>query len=170
MTSAHDTGKRTGLEATAFAAHDHRACVARAAERLEADCARRNLRLTPVRRRVFEILAEAHRAVGAYDVLERLRDEGLGSQPPVAYRALDFLVAAGVVHRIHRLNAFIACAHRGAHRPAFLICRLCRRVEETELPPARAALDAAAAEAGFTLERSSIEAVGLCPDCAPEPA
>ncbi len=157
-------------EATAFAAHDHHACMARAVERLEQDCAQRNLRLTQARRRVFEILAESHRAMGAYDVLERLREEGLGSQPPVAYRALDFLVEAGVVHRIHRLNAFIACAHQGAHRPAFLICRDCRRVEETELPQARAALDAAARDAGFSLERSSIEAVGLCPDCAEAPA
>ncbi|MHA3977345.1 Fur family transcriptional regulator [Halovulum sp. GXIMD14794] len=152
---------------SAFERHDHGACMHRAAERLEADCAERNLRLTPVRRRVFEILAEGHKAMGAYDVLSRLRDEGMGSQPPVAYRALDFLVEAGVVHRIHRLNAFIACVHEGAHRPAFLICRECRRVEETELPKARTALAEAAEEAGFTLERSSIEAVGLCPECAP---
>ena len=63
------------------------------------------------------------------EVLDRLRDAGFGSQPPVAYRALDFLVANGFAHKIERLNAFIACAHPGAaHAPAFLICRACDAV------------------------------------------
>ena len=99
------------------------------------------------------------------EILDHLREEGLGSQPPVAYRALDFLVSHGFAHKIERLNAFIACSHAGeAHSPAFLICRSCDTVAEAE--PDRSALTQAASEAGFTVERMVVEAVGLCPKCA----
>ena len=118
------------------------------------------------RRRVLEILLEDHRALGAYDVLQRLVAEGFGNQPPVAYRALDFLVENGLAHRIRRLNAFAACMHPGeAHAPVFLICRACNHVAEAPAATVRAALDQAAAAMGFAVERSNIEALGLCPAC-----
>ncbi|KAF0174317.1 MAG: Fur family transcriptional regulator zinc uptake regulator [Rhodobacteraceae bacterium] len=128
--------------------------------------AEKGLRLTPVRRRVLEILLEAHRALGAYDVLTRLAAEGFGNQPPVAYRALDFLEEQGLAHRIRRLNAFTACMHPGeTHAPAFLICRGCDAVAEAPAAPVLVALEAAAADTGFVIERSNIEALGLCPAC-----
>jgi Fur family zinc uptake transcriptional regulator len=84
----------------------------------------------------------------------------------VAYRALEFLVEQGLAHRIRRLNAFTACMHPGeAHAPAFLICRLCDAVAEAPAAPVRAALDSAAADLGFVIERSNFEALGLCPAC-----
>ena len=150
----------------AFASHDHGQCAADALARAEAICAGAGARLTPVRRRVLEILLEAHAALGAYDVLNRLSAEGFGTQPPVAYRALDFLVEQGLAHRIQRLNAFTACVHVGeAHAPAFLICRVCSLVAEAAVAPAHDALEAAAAAMGFAVERVTIEALGLCPAC-----
>jgi Fur family zinc uptake transcriptional regulator len=150
----------------AFADHDHTHCTGDVLTRAEALAKDRGVRLTPVRRRVLEILLEAHRALGAYDVLQRLAAEGFGNQPPVAYRALDFLVENGLAHRIRRLNAFTACMHPGiAHAPAFLICRQCDTVAEAPAAPVRAALDAAADAHGFLIERSNIEALGLCPAC-----
>ena len=150
----------------AFAAHDHAHCAADALARAEAVTSANNSRLTPVRRRVLEILLEDHRALGAYDVLARLAADGFGNQPPVAYRALEFLVDQGLAHRIQRLNAFTACAHPGeAHAPAFLICRACHSVAEAEAAPARAALDREAGRLGFAIERTTIEALGLCPGC-----
>ena len=149
-----------------FHDHDHAHCTGDVLARAEAITAASGARLTPVRRRVLEILLEAHRALGAYDVLQRLSAEGFGNQPPVAYRALDFLVEQGLAHRIQRLNAFTACMHAGEnHAPAFLICRVCETVAEAPVAPVRAALDAAAAELGFAVERASIEALGLCPAC-----
>jgi Fur family transcriptional regulator, zinc uptake regulator len=150
----------------AFAAHDHSHCTADALTRAETVTTAAGLRLTPVRRRVLEILLEEHRALGAYDVLARLAVEGFGNQPPVAYRALEFLVEHGLAHRIQRLNAFTACTHPGeAHAPAFLICRECSTVAEAEATSARTALDAAATPLGFAIERTTIEALGLCPNC-----
>lgn len=149
-----------------FHAHDHAHCTGDVMARAEAITAANGARLTPVRRRVLEILLEAHRAMGAYDVLQRLAAEGFGNQPPVAYRALDFLVEQGLAHRIQRLNAFTACMHAGeAHAPAFLICRVCDTVAEAPVTPIRATLDETAAALGFTVERASIEAIGLCPNC-----
>ncbi|SIN81727.1 transcriptional repressor [Vannielia litorea] len=153
---------------TGFAPHDHRACVSTALAAAEAACAARGARLTPLRRRALEILLESHKAIGAYDLLERLAAEGLGDKPPVAYRALNFLTEHGFAHRIERLNAYIACAHPEAgvgHGAAFLICRDCGRVAESlsEKTP----LGKDAREAGFTVEDAVIEARGLCPQCQP---
>ena len=150
-----------------FERHDHGNCVRAALAAAEARCADEGLRLTPVRRQALEILLQDHRALGAYEVLDRLRAAGYGSQPPVAYRALDFLVAHGFVHTVERLNAFVACAHPGAaHAPAFMICRSCDSVAEAQANPGRGALGDAARAAGFRIERTVVEAEGLCPACS----
>jgi Fur family transcriptional regulator, zinc uptake regulator len=150
----------------AFAKHDHGDCTTDVLARADVLTATNGVRLTPVRRRVLEILLEGHRALGAYDVLQRLAADGFGHQPPVAYRALDFLVEQGLAHRIHRLNAFTACMHPGeAHAPAFLICASCRAVAEAPAAPVRAALNKAAKTLGFTIDTAHIEAQGLCPAC-----
>ena len=150
-----------------FQNHDHNTCVGQALAAAEARCTENGLRLTPVRRKALELLLQEHRALGAYAILDLLREAGFGSQPPVAYRALDFLVEHGFVHKIERLNAFVACAHPGeAHSPAFMICRLCDAVAEAQSTPAKGALGAAAKAAGFQIERTVVEAEGLCPACA----
>ncbi|WP_185968487.1 Fur family transcriptional regulator [Paracoccus sp. M683] len=125
------------------------------------------VRLTPVRLRTLEILLETHQAMGAYEVLERLAAEGFGSQPPVAYRALDFLVQHGLAHRVQRLNAFAACLTPGHdHAPAFLICRSCNKVAEADVPAIRDAVGQAAGDSGFSVERMTVEVLGLCDRCA----
>lgn len=154
----------------AFASHDHDHCSADALLRADAIMAAKGVRLTPVRRRTLEILLEAHRAMGAYDVLNRLAADGFGNQPPVAYRALDFLEEHGLAHRIRRLNAFTACMHPGeSHAPAFLICRRCNLVAEAPVAAVLTALEAAATARGFQIERSTIESIGLCPACQTKP-
>jgi len=151
---------------TGFGRHDHAACIADTLAAAEAHCDREGLRLTPVRRRVLEILLSEHKAQGAYDILARLSEEGLGAQPPVAYRALDFLSRIGFVHKIERMNAYVACAQPGArHAPAFMICRNCATVAEAPAAPERGALGRAAADAGFRIETAVQEAEGLCPAC-----
>lgn len=149
-----------------FAPHDHAACARDALTQAEALARARGLRLTPVRRRVLEILLEQHRAMGAYDVLARLAEEGFGNQPPVAYRALEFLEENGLAHRIRRLNAFAACMHPATdHAPVFLICRSCDKLSEAPAPAVRPALESAASAVGFAIETSVVEALGLCRTC-----
>ena len=153
-------------EATAFHNHDHGRCTGMALAHAERLARERGLRLTPVRRRALEILLEEHRALGAYEVLERLAADGFGNQPPVAYRALDFLVEHGLAHRIRRLNAYAACTHPGErHSPAFFICETCNTVAEAPVAEVTAAMRKAAGEIGFSIRRMNVEAVGLCPAC-----
>ncbi|TMV09741.1 transcriptional repressor [Ruegeria sediminis] len=150
-----------------FRQHDHGQCIATALSQAEAKCAEQKLQFTPVRRRVLEILLDKHRAMGAYDILDILSAEGMGSQPPVVYRALDFLVQHGFVHRIERLNAYTACAHpTHDHVPAFLVCRECKAVAETETELTQGRLGSAADKTGFRIEKIVVEAEGLCPACA----
>lgn len=152
----------------AFHCHDHDHCASETLARAEALTAARGLRMTPVRRRTLEILLEQHRAMGAYEVLDRLAEDGFGKQPPVAYRALEFLVEQGFAHRIRRLNGFAACAHPGeAHRPVFLICTGCNAIAEAPGARVAEALKLAARDVDFAIDRASVEAVGLCPACQP---
>lgn len=149
-----------------FQEHNHATCVAQGLTEAEARCAQHGLRLTAVRRKVLEILLQEHRALGAYAILDRLRDAGFGSQPPVAYRALDFLAEHGFVHKVERLNAFVACSHPSEnHSPAFMICRLCDAVAEAQSSPAKGDLGAVAQAAGFQIEKTVVEAEGICPAC-----
>ncbi|MCK0168864.1 transcriptional repressor [Jannaschia sp. S6380] len=148
-----------------FETHNHSDCIDHAVAIVAARCEAEGLRLTPMRRRVLEILLQKHRAVGAYDILEVLRAEGQKAQPPVAYRALDFLVTHGFAHRVERLNAFVACTvPTRRHDPVLLICRGCDAVAEAEAD-SRDALGHATALTGFVVETAVREAEGLCPAC-----
>ena len=152
------------------AAHSGSDSMAAILETAETRARMQGARLTPVRRRTLEILLHAHGALGAYEVLEKLAAEGYGTQPPVAYRALNFLVEHGLAHRIRRLNAFTACAQPDHdHRAAFLICEKCNSVTEADADLLSRALDQAAQAAGFQLDRATIEAVGQCRACQDAP-
>lgn len=166
MNRLKDTPMDTSKNTVGFAQHDHHGCIASTVEAAETHCADNGLQLTPVRRRVLEILLKRHQAMGAYEILDVLREEGMGSQPPVAYRALDFLVSNGFAHKIERLNAFVACAHPCEdHAPVFLICKTCNAVAETHSDLSLGRLGQAAADLGFDIERMVVEVEGRCPNC-----
>ena len=130
-------------------------------------CQENGLNFTPVRRKVLEILLQKNTAVGAYEILDLLREAGFKNQPPVAYRALDFLVQNGFAHKIEQLNSFIGCIHPGKdHSPAFMICRNCDSVSEEEALTRNFSVSQIASKAGFTVEKAVIEARGLCHSCA----
>lgn len=135
----------------------------------EADalCARQGLRLTTLRRRVLELVWQSHKPLGAYDILAVLSDEdGRRAAPPTVYRALDFLLENGLVHRIASLNAFTGCNHpTHAHQGQFLICRLCHAAIELQHPAISNAVVDAAAGVGFAVEGQTVEIVGVCAGC-----
>ncbi len=134
-------------------------------------CTRGGARLTELRRQVLGLVLESKQPSGAYDLLDRLRSARGPSAPPTVYRALDFLVEQGFIHRVEKLAAFIGCiddglhAHGHAHAAQFLICSNCKRVIEIEDEAIVTALQAAATRQGFTLARGMVEAEGLCADC-----
>jgi Fur family transcriptional regulator, zinc uptake regulator len=150
----------------AGAAHDHGHCVGDALERAEAVCAAQGARLTELRRAVLELIWRGHEPVGAYALLDALRRSHPHAAPPTVYRALDFLAARGLIHRIESLNAYIGCDHpERPHRSQFLICARCSTAAEIDDPEVARALSKSARELGFAVTRQMVELSGLCPDC-----
>ncbi len=147
--------------------HDHSRCVTSALSAADEVCAQHGARLTALRRRVLELVWASHRPLGAYDILGVLSSEdGRRAAPPTVYRALDFLLEQGLIHRLASLNAFIGCNHPGqTHQGHFLICRQCGTAIELAQPSISAAILAAAADVGFAAEGQVVEVVGLCAQC-----
>lgn len=129
-------------------------------------CARRGLRLTALRKRVFELILHNHGPVKAYDLLDHLRQEHQGAAPPTVYRALDFLLDAGLIHRIASLNAFVACEEPDStHVGQFYICRDCGDVSEMDNPEISEALDRKAKALDFAVDQETVEVMGRCGKC-----
>jgi Fur family zinc uptake transcriptional regulator len=146
--------------------HDHKNCVTQALRQADEICTTRGVRLTDMRRRVFALVWQSHNPVGAYEVLEGLAGGAKKVQPPTVYRALEFLLAQGLIHRIESLNAYIGCAVPGdAHAGQFLICRDCGRAAELVDHRIDAAIDLGAKAAGFNVEHPTVELEGVCADC-----
>lgn len=142
---------------------------------VEAACQERGLRLTPIRARVLGLVAEAGKPVKAYDLLEQIRpgnssdSEGAGAAaPPTVYRALDFLLANGFIHKLESVNAFVACHHPSTaqHSVPFLICDHCHSAVELEDKAVVAALDERARALGFVPQAQTLEVHGLCARCS----
>ena len=137
---------------------------------VERACQERGLRLTPIRARVLGLVAEAGRPVKAYDLLDMVRSrEGAGADaPPTVYRALDFLLANGFIHKLQSVNAFVACHHPDSaqHSVPFLICNRCHNAVELEDAQVVASLDERARALGFVPQAQTLEVHGLCAECA----
>ena len=146
--------------------HDHRRCVSQAVATAEDLCRRKGLRFTAQRRRVLELVWNSHRPVGAYEILDQLKNDGHKAAPPTVYRALDFLIEADLVHRLDSLNAFVGCPDpNNPHTGQFLICRVCRSVAELDDAEINALVGAKAASLGFTAIHQTLEIQGLCRSC-----
>ncbi len=145
--------------------HDHRRCMHHALSLAEVVCQQRGVRLTPLRRRVLELIWEDHRAVKAYDLLDRIKPLS-AAKPATVYRALEFLLAQGLIHKLASQNAFIGCrCGDRPHQVLLLICTRCGAVEEVLAPEAMAALLEAIKPTGFVPQQPAIEIAGLCADC-----
>lgn len=146
--------------------HDHNRCIDTALDTAERLCRERGVRLTPLRRRVLELIWEDHRAVKAYDLLDRIKPIEKTAKPATVYRALEFLISQGLIHRVASLNAFIGCrCSDHPHELLLLICRHCGEIEEMPAPAIMAAIREESRSAGFSSEQQSIEVTGLCRHC-----
>lgn len=146
--------------------HDHDQCIEEAFGRAEKICKQNGLRWTDLRRGVLEIIWQSHRPIGAYDILDRLKERGRRAAPMTVYRTLDFLMENQLVHRLASQNAYIGCDHpEEAHRGQFLICRTCGVVGELSDPRIVLAIKETAATTGFSVEAPVVEVTGLCRDC-----
>lgn len=142
-------------------------------------CTRAGAQLTELRRQVLALVLDSDQPLGAYALLDRLKASRPGAAPPTVYRALDFLLEQGLIHKVERLNAFIGCVEAGHdhdcqhhhghdhHHPhQFLICRTCHRTIEISDHAVAHAVQQAAARVGFHVGHATVEVEGLCAECA----
>ncbi len=153
-------------------AHAHEHCIQNALQAALTRCENQGLKLTPLRKQVLSLVWQTHQPVKAYDLLCRLNNrEGKPAAPPTVYRALEFLVNAGLIHRLDSLNAFIGCGNPlQAHYGQFLVCRACGRVQELNQPELTQMLQAQAAHLGFEVDHHTLEIHGRCINCQNQPA
>jgi Fur family zinc uptake transcriptional regulator len=142
-----------------------------ALDRAAQACAGRGAKLTDVRRAVLSLIVENGKPLGAYALLDRLRTQKSNATPVTVYRALDFLLENGLIHKLERLNAFVACSDDGGHRShehsvQFLICRKCGTVAEMEDQTVARAISRAAGQTGFRPDSATIELEGTCARCS----
>jgi Fur family zinc uptake transcriptional regulator len=160
------TTKNEVLEPFHETRHDHAHCIGEALAAADQLCLDAGVRLTPLRRRVLELVWQSHEPVGAYDLLDRLRHERRRAAPPTVYRALDFLLEQGLIHRIESLNAYVGCGEpHDRHGGQFLICRDCGSVAELNDGDIADTVVSKARRQGFHVQRQTIEILGLCPNC-----
>jgi len=147
--------------------HDHGHCAAEGLRHAESVCRGRGQRFTPIRRQVLQAMLASHRPLGAYDIIDRLAEAMPRPAPITVYRALDFLMENGLVHRIESRNAFIACAHNhdAMSTVAFLICERCSLVGEIPATSIAGSINDAARGSGFAPKLSVVEITGVCAHC-----
>lgn len=130
-------------------------------------CHTNGVRFTSIREKVFRLLAQQSNAQGAYELLDQLKESEPAAKPATIYRALDFLMSQGFVHKIESNNSFVFCDHFGCSHPVqFLICDSCGSVEEIQSEQLESSLTSQAQEKGFKIHHQTIEAHGLCAKCA----
>ncbi len=146
--------------------HNHQLCIDSALASAKAICQVEGLRFTPIRQKVLKLIWENHQAIKAYDILELLQQEDKSAKPPTAYRALDFLLEHGFIHRIESLNAYIGCPNpEHAHHFQLLICEDCGTVKEMDEPELSELVESKVAKHNFQIKQQVFEVHGLCASC-----
>lgn len=146
--------------------HNHKRCIETALRNAAEICRERNVHFTAIRRRVLELVWKSHQAIKAYEVLDLLAKDGRKPQPPTVYRALDFLVEHGLVHKVESQNSFIGCVHPDhGHNCQLLICEKCGIVEELCNEDVTNQLTRSAKAKGFHIKNITLEIKGICPKC-----
>ena len=136
--------------------HSHRCCQGEVA-----------VKMTPNRQLVLQLLQTSGKPLSAYEVLDRLRAQGTQWQPPTVYRALDFLLEQGFVHKVESTNSYVLCHlfDQPTHTSAMFICDRCGVVKEECAEGVEDIMHTLAARMGFALRHNVIEAHGLCSAC-----
>ena len=130
-------------------------------------CEQRGVRLTPQRLKVLALILEHHSSISAYELLDLLRESEPQAKPPTVYRALDFLLAQGFVHKVESTNSYIACCLLGHadHCSQLLICKQCGNVEECHDDELAKLLRQRADQRGFEVTNHVVESHGVCQHC-----
>jgi len=148
-------------------AHVHRHEPLHFVRAVERACEERGLKLTPLRKRVLELVARDKKPVKAYDVLEHLKADRERAAPPTVYRALDFLIEHGFIHKLQSINAYTSCHHPAEpHTVPFFICDQCESAIELCDDRVAGLLLRQAETLGFKPSAQTVEVHGICARCS----
>ncbi len=140
--------------------------VASQLEAAQAHCRAQGGRLTAQRKEVFELLLLRGGSAKAYDLQDDMRARHGRVAPSTVYRALEFLMAQHLVHRVDALNTFIACnAEHQAHHPLLLVCSNCEAVTELHDDEVYEAVRRKLRQADSGFLGAEIEVKGICGKC-----
>jgi len=146
--------------------HNHHQCVSLALSTAQSLCKERGVLLTTIRFQVLSLIWESHKAVKAYELLDRLRPLQAAAKPATIYRTLDFLIEQGLIHRVESLNAFVGCrCSDQQHEQLLFICKLCEQVDERPAIDVMKALLDESKQAGFMVHSKALEIHGICSSC-----
>ena len=137
-------------------------------EEAEALCRDRGARFTPMRREVYALMLSQAAPRSAYDLLGEMQKRLERTlAPPTVYRALEFLLEQGLIHRLESNNSYVPCAHPGeVHHSLYLVCTVCGTTAELEDGDVGGLLRARARAVGFTPRKQVVEVQGTCSDCS----
>ena len=148
--------------------YQHPESITAAISQAKLVCERNNVRLTSAREKILTIVWLSHKPLGAYQIQDKLSNLlNRKIAPPTVYRALAFLVANGLVHKLTSLNAYVGCPFPNSeHSNIFLICKDCGRVAEVVHLPTNATIQDVCSKTKFGFDEQHIEVFGKCSNCS----
>ena len=133
----------------------------------ERRCLENGSNLTELRRQILALVLEHEGVVKAYQILNDLQQARGSAAPPTVYRALDFLVEQGILHRVEALNGYVVCHHIDcAHSSVIVTCRDCGKVDEIDADAVFASLKQLCQQHGFEFEQKQILLNARCERCS----
>ncbi len=153
--------------------NNHQHCINTALAIAESVCKEQGVRLTPLRKQVLLLVWQSHKPLGAYDLIDMLAEtEQRRIAPPTVYRALEFLLEQGLIHRINSLNAYVGCSDPHLHQEPqqattnyFFICSQCHDSQEVIDPKLAKHIVESGKQFQFTPQQQWLEVIGLCKQC-----
>ena len=146
--------------------NDHKKCIDDALKKADLICQDKGLRFTKIRRFIFKQICKSHKPAKAYDLLSEVSKMNYSAKPPTVYRALDFLMDNGFIHKINTLNAYITCSHSLKHNQCyFIICNKCEEVQECCDDSITDSINTTLAQNRFSYKDIALEISGSCNNC-----
>ena len=145
---------------------NHKICIDSALSEAEKICHQKNIRLTEIRKTILKIIWQSHKATKAYDILDQISGMNFSAKPPTVYRALDFLLENGFIHKINSLNSYIGCPNPLQNEQCyFIICSSCDEIEECSDKGITNAIESVMNKNKFSHKNIAIEINGTCNNC-----
>lgn len=146
--------------------HNHKSCINEVVESVEKLCAEKSINFTDLRKKILKTIFADHKSVKAYDILKKLKEKEISDKPPTIYRALDFFMEHGIIHKIHSTNSYVVCDHfQEDHQCHFLICEKCNLVIECCNAEINKIIALNASAKNFKAREKNIEILGICQNC-----